>query len=438
MANRAEIETFESVKDWLNFLSEGGSSETTITPYLFRFGRLCDDLKLNPDELLASAREDTEKFEKMLAAYHREKLKATTQSNIYHNWQVLKSFLKHNGVALRHKVAPPDLDDHDVPSKETLKRLWKFASTKLRAYIMFARDSGMAPVDILGLRYSKIKDELERGFDYPVVKDVRSKTGVKFHSFIGPEAVRDLKDYLGTRVDREGKSLVNNDSYLFTAYLRGQKALDYHSLQDQFKRTAKKIGSNAQVYDMRRYFMTNLQADECQETNIEKWSGHSLGINKNYRKLTIEESRAIYIKHYHALSFSEGLVKQSEMEQKDKEMQELRDRIAQMEKSQAALFEVIKPGQVLQMVLEPDEVIEDALDVDAEKRGRYTIEGGKRLRAIRRTLELEKAIEDAKRKEDEPFEPVDEEGKAFIEREKKRWAEERSKAKPAAKAKKKG
>lgn len=350
MANRAEIESFESVKTWIDFLDQTGSgSENTKIGYLYRFGNLCEDLGLNPDEILEKARADQAGFEKDIAKWYSKKLKAVqakskkqfTRSNVFHTWMVLKSFLRHNGIALKTKVKAPRPEIRSAVSKETLRKILDYSSVKLRAYIMVARDSGLAPADILELRYRDIKEEFEKGVVPCAIVKRREKTKVALHTFLGIESVKALKTYLATKD-------MKDDAFIFTTYRNKPKGLEYKSLQDQFKRACKQAKSGAQLYDLRKYFMTNLRADEANEIMIKYWSGHSLGVENGYTNPDLEKSREVYKKHYSALSFESELAKQVEVEKTTQRIEKLEQEKDELMTQLKAVLEKLGLDQIPQ------------------------------------------------------------------------------------------
>lgn len=351
----------ESVKTWLAFLSqENSGSKNTEESYLFKFNRVCDEMGMDPDRMLAMAKRDLDGFEKKVALWRKDQEgKGQNRKTLKSKDVALRSFMKHNGVYLRHKMKGGRPKLRELMTKDQLRKLLDYCPLKLKAYLLFARDSGLAPVDILALKYGDIKGELEKGIWPIFIHTAREKTDVELHTWIGFEAIEVLKEYLQYRKqkmdERLAKGLKGTDekewaaklkdpydpgAYLFTIKLFSPKSLTYDGLWNEFRRCINGSGLNLDLYDLRRFFSTQLIAEQgghrVDPRVIEYWMGHDLGVNRGYILPTIEQQREEYRLAYPLLAFQQkedervvGL--EAKLKEREASSNEARNRIQQLE-----------------------------------------------------------------------------------------------------------
>ena len=98
-----------------------------------------------------------------------------------------------------------------IEKEENEKHEWKIEHIKQfvdsaksyrdKAIIMCMFQSGLAVNEICNLNYGDVKNELEAGILPLCLKLVRQKTGSKFKTFFGRDAVKYLKIYLSNLKD---------------------------------------------------------------------------------------------------------------------------------------------------------------------------------------------------------------------------------------------
>jgi site-specific recombinase XerD len=156
---------------------------------------------------------DNNQFEKMINQSVTEfiktnNVKASTARMIYY---AVKNFLKANGLRLNeYYIDIPNVhhEGSKVASKEDIKLITESSHTmypdKIRALILFAKDSGLSLSDILNFTVGEYKaatvhkNHLDEEFlEFQPI--MRQKTGIMGYPHIGPEAKEAVDRYLETR-----------------------------------------------------------------------------------------------------------------------------------------------------------------------------------------------------------------------------------------------
>jgi len=308
-----DIEKEPTVENWLAFAAQGGTgSKNTRKSYLRQLRALCEELGKGPSELLEEAKQNQEAFEAKIAKWVSIE-NNHSKVDKFCKYMALRSYMRANGVRFIHKMRKPVSPKRDCVDKRDLKLFLDNCPVKIRAFFLVARDSGLAPVDILNLKYGHIGKEFEKGTLPIIIKLIREKSQIQFHTLLGRESIEALKVYLGSR-----KNLKDSDP-LFASF-NGQ--LSYMAIRDSYKRVVKKTGIDIKPYDMRRFFSTMLRS-KVNELYVKYWQGHTLGVETNYFNPTVEDQRQKYEEGYSALAFSEnGNARITEIEDKVKQLEE--------------------------------------------------------------------------------------------------------------------
>jgi len=305
------------IDDWLDQVAARGTgSESTRKNYIVSFNHFLKATKTTPEEFLALAKKDVSKAESLLAHFFvglvegRYGRKYARSSAVSH-YAAVQSFLRAHGVILTKKVPRSWVEKERPPmTKEIIKRAIEYADPCMKAVIAVMKDSGLAPVDVSGLKYGHVKDDLEAGKIPVKMRILREKTKISFTSFIGSDAIDYLKIYLGLRragTEKIPPETVTPESPLFRANASEVKPLSLVSFKKRILRIRKQAGlGDFEAYDIRRFFRSALTGANVNDTFIEFLMGHKLPQERRSYVLShLPEYEALYVNSYHAISLKE-------------------------------------------------------------------------------------------------------------------------------------
>jgi integrase/recombinase XerD len=310
--------------------------------YLIRLRRFCEDENLTPEDVVKLAKEG--KLESVFDGWvAKNKARGISQVSINCVVSAVRSFLKSQRVEIDYRLKKGYSKPRKLPTKEELKRLFDAAPLRVRAFLYVLRDTGLAPSDVLKLRYKDVQKDLEGGIVPVAISINRGKTGIPFTTFLGKEAVDCLKLYLDER--RNKGEVIKPESYLFTVKWKKKegKPLSIYSVSWEIYEIRKKIGLlDFEPYDLRRYFATNLRASGLDSIYVEYFMGHNLGVNNGYFLPNIEDLREKYRAHYNVLSFTEDIESLKEKLRKlSDEREELLRKINKLESEQKSIMKLL-------------------------------------------------------------------------------------------------
>jgi len=330
------IERFRSievVRNWLNHLHMAGyGSINTERDYIYKLRRFCNQTELSPLKIIEVARKDIKKFENDIIAnwwLHREKA-GENRHYIVEKYAVLRLFLRYHDILLTTKIKKERRPRRTLMSKTDLRNLVDLSSPKLKSMLLFMRDSGLGPTDMLSCRYKLIKKDYETNTLPITLSLTRIKTKEPLITFLGAESIAALRTWLEYRERRLGRKLKDED-LLFPVGVTTNKTMTYAGFYDLFSKARNKAGLvDMDPYDLRRYFISQLSVAGMNAEMVEYLVGHSLGANNSYLLPSIEQLRNEYFKHYSAITFEVQLNGtkvakiEEEVEQLRKENEELK------------------------------------------------------------------------------------------------------------------
>lgn len=347
----------ESVKRWFSLLRiRKSGSINTEKLYLSSLKKFCEFHKIkNPDTLieqykkvkynLAEREKLTDKLGNMIDSFaiHME-ARGKAKTSIATITTAVKSFFKWNKVDLKWtpiKASPETMDE--VPTLEQLQRIVNHLSPKgyMRALIWFLAQSGLRLGTVLQLRYSSIKEDFEAEripCRVVVPKELTKGKLLQHYSFIGKEAVDELRIYLNRR-KRGSRYLpperITDDSFLFRAGVKKEKPVLHGSVENEFrqvcldlglmKKSAYKKSSKIRVHTLRKFFRT--YANGAGYTWVQFWMGHKLQNNDEtyfHAPEVIEESRKAYASILRYISPSVAQTQNSRITELEEEVKRLR------------------------------------------------------------------------------------------------------------------
>jgi|SRR5271157_2099688 len=311
---------FETVKRWRNGVigDTCGSSETETWQlnYLIKF---CEEIRMNPDEIIKARIEDLKSFDPNIRCRFEDEVLAVSRKfkkeNGYYIGRgvtvAMKSFFFHNRLPLILKS--PKMKDPETytPTKEDIEKLYRSANPGWeRARISFIYQSGIRRGSIPFLTYGHIKKDFEAGIiplHIHLKKEEVKGEYFPYDTFIGKQAVEDLRLSLELRKRGTRKippEVITDKSPLFrqenTAVVEpcGETAFT-----SWFVSLSKRAGfpeeETTTPHAVRRATNTGLEKSKMMPPNwIDHVMGHRPGSaqGKHYSKPSLEELREAYAK----------------------------------------------------------------------------------------------------------------------------------------------
>lgn len=247
----------------------------------------------------------------------------------------LKTFLERNGYRGLPKMPvarSPRVFYHGYQRDQILRVLSFLDNNLEKAFVLFAKDSGLRAQTILSLRYHHVKPDLEAGIDYchlylePAYFEGRKTAGL---TFIGPNTVKVLRELVKQgRV--KASSVVCDPGKCCCERIFPFK---YTTLNAILNLAKKKAGVEKKVqpsHGLRKFFENALKKldpplDDDKKNQLE---GHSLGVRWHYTDQDVEELRGLYKRAYLFLDLSEQAAVDLKVKQLADEVKVLRDQLA--------------------------------------------------------------------------------------------------------------
>jgi len=264
--------------------------------------------------------------------------------------------------------------------KETIvKMLNNAASLRDKAIILAMGSSGMAMNEIRTLRIRDFKDIDSHGIARLFLARQKVADAVEqYYTFLSPEAVEAIRNYLEERQRNEITKIKGDDDYLFINYQNGEQ-LNERMFHYIFQQLGVKLGYITKTvrygvnplssHKLRKFYSNTLKNEEVvDEGFVDYTMGHvTPAVQKAYHQPDPERLKAKYIKTLPYLTFlrtvkplvieSDGYKKLREeneklktklqdqdtkIQSKDGETQELKKRLENLEKQQANEIDNLK------------------------------------------------------------------------------------------------
>lgn len=289
----------KTIRRWYDNLARG--SEITADVYLRRLGAFCEENHTTPHELASmSAR----KIEELLMDYVTANEKKYAGSYLQTTVKVVKSWLNHNDVELKHKIKirgvneTPSLKEERVPTKDELRRIFLSASKQARVASVLLAHAGLRPESIGdyrgqdGLRIRDLPELKVNGNEVTfetipamiVVRPGLSKARHQYFTFLSEEACGYVKDYLEERA-RKGEKL-SPDSAIICPKTAKKPFIRTVNIGDLMRIAIRKAGYPWRPYVLRSYFDTQLMLAESKGLVMRDyrmfWMGHKGDIENRY------------------------------------------------------------------------------------------------------------------------------------------------------------
>ncbi|MEM4067616.1 MAG: site-specific integrase [Candidatus Micrarchaeaceae archaeon] len=313
------------VKRWSDNIKAG--SIITGEVYLRTLGLYCELQNTTPEKIIQDARDGKLKNEFMDFVRNLEK-KGKVGSYIIRFKKVLSSWVRFNDISLDLKSVKikdafrsPTIENERVPNQEELARIIRSAPLRGRVSIAliafsglrietignYKGNDGLLVSDLPELKISDGKIEFEKAPALIRVRSTLSKARHEYITFLPPEGIVYIKEYLESRINNGEK--ITQDSPIVAP--EGPENVVHERVRTQLisreiRKAIRKSGYTWRPYVLRAYFSTAL--DVCENKGLvshnwrEYWTGHKGDISARYstnKKLTqdkIEEMRSTYLK----------------------------------------------------------------------------------------------------------------------------------------------
>ncbi len=258
-----------------------------------------------------------------------------------------KGFFEANDKELKFKRAErirkirTKVSQEIIPDKETVYRMaGVLTNPRDRAILLCLFQSGARVGCLVNWTVGLVRDQLYPKIKIPVRLRITNKIDTKltgygpgyYYAFLQEEAAEALRTYLDQRLGTETEP--GHSAPLFTPIAKHARknVTDEARILGIIKKSAKRIGldsKNIWTHCLRKTFSKILNASDIDEDTKEALMGHTLpGSRGSYFDMhDIDEIATKYMK----ANFSSRLDVMAELEQRDRTIQELHQRLAQYE-----------------------------------------------------------------------------------------------------------
>ncbi len=348
------MEDYKSVAKWINQTNGRTCSNGTRKVYLYHLKSFCDEIGIDPDQLIAerkthlkSDEEETKReHEEMVMDYFNKMDKKHSRSYALTRIATIRSFYQANFSDLKLPKLKGWVTHQDlIPSLEQISQMVGVSDSALqRALILFGLQSGQRSGIITSITYGMVREQLEKNESLIVIEvspDLRNPKGervnknrVPYHFCVGRDTIDCLKSYLKTR--EVAGDEIKDDSYLFVTERRNRRSedeplefrpLDGDSINKMIKRSALKAGlitgeekrSPIHSHTLRKRWKTQVEAGGMDRNWAEYMMGHSQSsLNQVYSQPDVEQLIEAYKRAESYLSISH--VTKGDMEDLKQEM----------------------------------------------------------------------------------------------------------------------
>jgi integrase len=312
----AWVKSFKSGEKWfLKLAKQHGEKEGTQKNYAVGLERFCEYIGMTPDEIvdkyLAAIKEDVNQgvtdWNDNLDLFVPWVIKkyGLSRSRAKDHFAGVKSFFDNN-VAIKLTARTPEAYSRErlpVSIDDIRDKILPHADMQETFIILFLKDSGVSQAEALRFNVGDIKD-LGNGYGY--MRVFRKKEGVDYETFIGPNAMKAMQQYLDFR-RRQGKN-VNDDSPLFVKKAKLGERLTRSLISWQLTALGKKAGVELSTHRLRKCFETYLALGKVHPIILKYWMGHKVkrgrDIEAKYIIPPTQEQQRAYMDAYRHIDMS--------------------------------------------------------------------------------------------------------------------------------------
>ena len=299
------------VMTWLSKLQRKKNSAW----HLYRF---CESVGKTPAELLTLKDDPANRDAETLL----DNFIATSKfgnANTYNMTVAVKSFYKHSYRDLARAsgsgITAIKVKPYRIHSKEELLKIHRSTQNpRDRALITFTWSTGIAKESLIKMQWRHIDADWEQQeLPHIGLPDVLIKghgrgryKGVEQHTFLTPEAKKDLKDYKDW-VERKGIKLgIDDPVFIDTRHGKKVKSLGYNALGQIAMILSQRSGVPFGWHDARRYLETALEQCKINPNWARKIRGRKVKAEEApYSRPAIEQLRAVYREAVPLLEFTQ-------------------------------------------------------------------------------------------------------------------------------------
>jgi len=312
----AWVKSFKSGNKWfLKLSSQHGDKEGTQKNYAVGLERFCEYMVMTPDEIvdkyLAAIKEDVNQgvtdWNDNLDLFVPWVIRkyGLSRSRAKDHFAAIKSFFDNN-VAIKLTAKTPEAYSRErLPTSidDIRDKILPHADIQETFIILFLKDSGVRQAEALMFNVGDVKD-LGNGFAY--MRVFRKKEGVDYETFIGPNAMKAMGQYLEYR-KRKGET-ITDESPLMTKKKKLGERLTRSLISWQLTELGKKAGVELSTHRLRKTFETFLAIGKVHPIILKYWMGHKVkggrDIESRYIILPKQEQIKLYMGAYEHIDIS--------------------------------------------------------------------------------------------------------------------------------------
>jgi integrase len=278
------VKSFDSGNNWfLKLASQHGRKLGTEKNYAMALKRFCEYIGKNPDEIMkqyfADIKEDVNQgvhdWNDRLAKFVPKAIEkyGISRSRVKDHFAAIKSFFDNNAAIKLTARTPEAYSEERLPTSidDIRDKILPHADIQETFIVLFLKDSGVSQAEALRFNVGDIED-FGNGFGY--MRVFRKKEGVKYETFIGPNAMKSMQQYLDYR-KREGET-ITPDSPLFTKKNKLGERLTQNLISSQLSKLGKKAGVELSSHRLRKTFETYLALGKVHPIILKYWMGHKV------------------------------------------------------------------------------------------------------------------------------------------------------------------
>ncbi len=309
------MDGIDRVADWLSSVSYSHSqSKATEVQYKRVWARFCSYLGKSADEIVCDYETlDDRAASKKYALYVRSWIselsnpKTDREPITNHSIKVyigaVKSFFKYNDLPLGHVPQAMNgtlFHNRDI-TKDEIVAIMAVCKVREKAFFGIMAQSGLRPHTIVQLKLKHIESLDKVPCKIEVPREIAKGKFGSYVTFIAPDAIKYLQQYLATRTNLTPNSL------LFCAHDNPNKPADVKAMSRAFRLAARKLEesgalkyeirlskpSELRLYNLRKFFRK--YAHQMSFENVNYLMGHIVrGSDANYKPQDPEFYRDLY------------------------------------------------------------------------------------------------------------------------------------------------
>jgi len=278
------VKSFKAGNKWfLKLEADYGEKLGTQKNYAFALERFCEYMKMNPDKIIESytialdinVRKAVDEWNDNLKLFVPWVIRkyGLSRSRAKDHFAGVKSFFDNN-VSIKLTAKTPEAHSEErlpVSIDDIRDKILPHADIHDNFIVLFLKDSGVSQAEALRFNVGDIKD-LNNGFGY--MRVFRKKEGVDYETFIGPNAINAMRQYLDFR-RREGEN-VTIDSPLMTKKNKLGERLTNGLISYQLQSLSKKANVKLSSHRLRKTFETYLAISKVHPIILKYWMGHKV------------------------------------------------------------------------------------------------------------------------------------------------------------------